>query len=74
MCDSKHCDKDDKVISFSAKCSDLFSARREAAKYHGYVLDFGLGSDCGDYVEGSLCVACGKIQGRFPRAIPKELK
>jgi hypothetical protein len=54
-----------KTISFSAKCSDLFSAQLKdetgklIGEYEGYVPDF-LGT-WGDYVELTVDIESGKI-------------
>lgn len=55
-----------KVISITAKCSDLFSATLTDAgqfkgEYHGYVPDFMPGEHYGDYVELKIDVLTGQI-------------
>jgi len=58
--------KADRVISVSAKCSDLFWMRWPKGKEQdGYVPRF-LGIGGGDYVEFSYCLDCGQIQGKWP--------
>ena len=63
----------EKVVSVSAKCSDLFSVSFDGTEYDGYPL-CGLGIGGGtDYVEFDFCLICGRIQGDFPKEIPEEL-
>lgn len=68
--------KKTRLLSVSAKCSDLCSVSIGDYEHEGYLPDgFNIGS--GDYVEFELCLDCGRIQGKFP--IPegqeqKELK
>lgn len=69
-----NCDKcgNERIISISAKCDDLFSlnykGREESCIY--VPEDIGVG-DGGSYVEFSYCLECGKIQGTFPLPDPK---
>jgi len=55
-----------KIISISAKCSDLFSASlsedgKLIGKYEGYVPDFFPEEHYGDYVELEIDVDTGQI-------------
>ena len=55
----------DRVISASAKCSDLCFVSYKGNKHDGYVpSDMGIGG--GDYLEIELCLECGQSQGKFP--------
>ena len=64
MCDHN------RIISISAKCSDLFSASYGDLSIDGYVPE-GIGiSDDSDYVAFDYCISCGQIQGKFP--IPEK--
>lgn len=66
MCDHK------RIISISAKCSDLFSASYGELEIDGYVPDGIVIGDgqYGDYVAFDYCADCGQIQGKFP--IPEK--
>ena len=58
----------DRILSISAKCSDLFSMTYKGNSGHGYVpqnLFFGK-DQYGDYVDMDFCLDCGKIQSKFP--------
>lgn len=51
-----------KIISISAKCSDLFSANLDDGRtYDGYVPDFFPGEHFGDYVRLDIDLETGKI-------------
>jgi hypothetical protein len=51
-----------KVISISAKCSDLFSASLDDGRvYDGYVPKFFPGQHYGDYVELEIELETGRI-------------
>lgn len=55
----------ERIISVSAKCSDMCSVEYKGMERHDYVPDFiGLGG--GDYIELDYCLDCGQIQGEFP--------
>ncbi len=56
----------DQVADVNAKCSDLcFVTYPDGREHDGYVPgDLGIGG--GDYVEFSLCLNCGQMQGTFP--------
>lgn len=59
-----------RVVSASAKCSDLFHAAMHGrAECDGYVPD-DLGVGGGDYVEIHWCLDCGQLQGEWP--LPKS--
>lgn len=54
-----------RVLDMSAKCSDRFNCDLGTATHDGYVpLDMGIGG--GDYIELSMCLDCGQVQGKFP--------
>ena len=71
MCEHK------RVISISAKCSDMFSMQYAGHEMSGYVpsgIVIGDGQ-CGDYVAFSYCADCGQIQtGKFPISEKNILK
>ena len=51
-----------KTITFSAKCSDMFSAHLDDGReYDGYVPSFFPGKHYGDYVQMEIDLATGKI-------------
>lgn len=57
-----------RIVSVTAKCSDLCVISFKDKQQQGYVpLDLGIGG--GDYVEITFCLDCGKIQGTFPLPI-----
>lgn len=63
----KNC-KSDRILTTSAKCSDLFSMVYKGKSTHGYVpqnLFFGK-EGYGDYTEFTFCLDCGQIQANFP--------
>lgn len=56
-----------RILSFSAKCSDMFNCSIGQKEHDGYVPeDVGLGGRYGDYVSGDLCMNCGQLQGTWP--------
>lgn len=56
-----------RVVSVSAKCSDLCVIEYNGSSSNGYVpRDLGIGG--GDYVDFSYCLECGQLQGIFPLA------
>ena len=63
-----------RLVVFSAKCSDQFQAMDLGAgrRYDPscYVPYGPLGG--GDFVQGSLCLDCGKWQGKFPQNLEDE--
>ena len=61
------CDKcnSKRVVSISAKCSDLCSSSFQGHEKQGYVPD-AIGVGGGDYADFSYCLDCGKLQGSFP--------
>lgn len=67
------CDKckSERVIDFSAKCSDLCYTEYKGKEYYGYVphIDNDI-DDCGDYLQPAICLECGKVQGKFPKPEP----
>lgn len=67
------CDKckSKRVISYSAKCSDLCHTTYKGKEYDGYVpkIDNDI-DEYGDYLQPSICLDCGKVQGKFPKREP----
>jgi hypothetical protein len=60
--------KSNRVINVNAKCSDCCSVQLGNSEVDGYVpKDLGIGG--GDYIEFSLCLQCGQLQGNFPIAV-----
>ena len=61
-----------RLISVSAKCSDMCSVTMSNKREHyGYVPpDIGVGG--GDYIDMEYCLECGQIQGEFPIVIKDE--
>lgn len=57
----QHCGST-RVLEFSGKCNDLYSASLGGREYDGYALH-GVGLGGGDYVSGDLCLNC-KANGR----------
>ena len=55
----------ERILRFSAKCSDMFSGELGDKTWEGYV-PAGVGIGGGDYIEGDLCLTCGQLQGMFP--------
>jgi hypothetical protein len=58
-----------KILSFSAKCNDLFNATLQNMEMNGYIPD-GLNIGAGDHIKMAVCLNCGQAQGDFP--IPEE--
>lgn len=57
--------KSERLLTISAKCSDLCFCEINNKKDDGYVpSDAGIGG--GDYVKFTYCLNCGQIQGEFP--------
>ena len=70
MSNCSNCESD-RIVSISAKCSDLCSAQMfcgdNSIEHDGYVPnDMGIGG--GDYIEFEFCLECGQIQGEWPRS------
>lgn len=59
-----------RMVSISAKCSDLFSASMNDKEHDGYV-PYNLGIGGGDYVNFDYCLNCGKIKGEWPLPLTK---
>ena len=55
----------ERIMSVSAKCSDMCSLEINGLEKHDYVPDY-IGIGGGDYVEFDYCLDCGQIQGDFP--------
>ena len=60
-----------RIITFSAKCSDLFSADlsvngSQVGSYNGYVPKFFPEKHCGDYVQMDVDIDTGKILNWTP--------
>jgi hypothetical protein len=59
----------DRIVTISAKCSDLCVVRYDGKEHVGYVPNgIGIGGD--DYVEFHYCLFCGQIQDKFPMKDP----
>jgi len=57
--------KSDRILDINAKCSDCCYTVYKDMEQDGYVpTGVGIGGD--DYVEFSLCLECGQLQGTFP--------
>lgn len=67
-----HCQKcdSDRVIDFSAKCSDCYSATFKDQEHEGYVNLPEELQAYGDYVDMAVCLECGQTQGNFPMDDP----
>jgi hypothetical protein len=66
----QRCDSD-RVIKYSAKCSDLCTTQFKGKEYEGYVPKVDDDLDwCGDYLEPRICLECGQVQGKFPKPDP----
>lgn len=66
-CDSCNSER---ILSVTAKCSDLCFVKLEEDEYEGYLPhDIGIGG--GDYIEFEMCMKCGKVQGNFPLPRPE---
>lgn len=67
-----HCQKcqSERVLKISAKCSDLCFVEYKGIDQCDYVPDdIGLGG--GDYVAFDMCMDCGTVQGKWPKADPE---
>lgn len=73
--------KSDRVISLSAKCSDLCITSYKDHEKDGYIPDLGHllrdyaytllhRSSYGDYLCPDICLECGQTQGQFPLPDP----
>lgn len=62
-----HCQRcgSDRVLTISGKCSDCSNAMYKDREHDGYVL-YGVGLGGGDYIEATVCMECGQLQGEFP--------
>jgi len=57
--------KSDRIAEFSAKCSDLGWTKIGDSEMDGYIPhDMGVGG--GDYLEITVCLDCGQLQGTWP--------
>lgn len=57
--------KSKRLMSVTAKCSDLFHGYVEGRDINGYVpRNLNIGGD--DYIKFDSCLDCGKIQGLYP--------
>lgn len=60
--------KSERVVAVCAKCSDCCNVDFRDKHHDGYVPgDLGIGG--GDYVDISVCLDCGQLQGEWP--LPK---
>jgi len=57
--------KSERVLSMSAKCSDLCHCYFMGHEKDGYAPDLDPLSG-GDYIEFDVCLECGQVQGEFP--------
>ena len=56
----------ERLLNFSSKCSDCFSCfYGTVGGYDGYVPE-GLNIGSGDYIDATVCMECGQLQGKFP--------
>ena len=61
----------DRVIEFSAKCSDLCTTVYKGKEYDGYVPQIDDDINWGqDHLQPRICLECGKVQGKFPKPDP----
>lgn len=59
--------KSERVLAAGCKCSDMYNHTLKGQEYDGYVPhDVGLGG--GDYINISVCLDCGQLQGEWPLA------
>lgn len=66
------CSRCNRVLSFSGKTSDLcFMSMAAGLNHDGYVLG-GVNLGGGDYLEGSVCLECGQLQGEWPVPNPES--
>jgi hypothetical protein len=64
----KNC-KSNRSLSVSAKCDDRASLQCQQAEMRDYLPDdCGIGG--GDYIEFTLCLECGMVQGTWPLPDP----
>ena len=57
--------KSENIINLSAKCSDMCFTTYKSFEKDGYVPHIvPLGG--GDYVQITVCIECGQVQGDFP--------
>lgn len=61
----KYC-KSERIMSVTAKCSDVCSIQYRDMEHNGYVPDH-LDLGGGDYIDFDFCLDCGRIQGDFPK-------
>ena len=66
------CDSE-RILELNAKCSDRCSANLGEGSSEGYAPRI-TGICGGDYINPSVCMDCGKVQGEFPKETPDELK
>lgn len=69
MCDNNTCDSE-RIFSISAKSSDLNFCEFNGKKHDGYA-PLVKNVCSGDYVDISVCLDCGKVQGKFPVEDPE---
>lgn len=64
-----------RIVNVTGKTSDLCFISYEDLEHDGYVPS-NLNIGGGDYLEFSMCLDCGRIQGKFPitdEALHKEI-
>lgn len=60
----------ERILLVSGKVSDMCYASFGEAEHNGYV-PCGVGVDDGeDYLQVSVCLECGQVQGEWPRPDP----
>jgi len=65
--------KSERVLSLSAKCSDMCGYNLGDKSDHGYA-PYVNGICGGDYIEFDTCLDCGQIQGTFPASKIDDLE
>ena len=63
--------KSDRVLSISAKCADLCGGTFKGKEFEGYAPS--VNNICkGDYIDVTICLECGQVQGAFPVTYVEE--
>ena len=65
----KNC-KSNRSLSVSAKCDDRVSLQCNQAEMDNDYLPDDCGIGGGDYIEFTLCLECGRVQGTWPLPDP----
>jgi len=61
--------KSQRMLLVNGKCSDLCQLIYQDKEADGYV-PYNLNVGGGDYIEFTVCLECGQVQGTFP--VPEE--